>query len=69
MLCCPITNQAKNYPFEVPVVAGSNSGVTGVALADQIRCVDFGARRANKFGFVTPQCVQDVSVKAKTLLP
>lgn len=69
MLCCPVTNQAKNYPFEVAVVPGGNSGVTGVVLADQIRCVDFVARRANKVGFVTPQCIQDVSAKAKALLP
>lgn len=70
MLCCPITNQAKGYPFEVAIVPGANGGgVTGVALSDQIRCVDFVARKANKFGYVTPQCIQDASTKAKTLLP
>jgi len=69
MLCCPVTNHAKGYPFEVPVVPGANSQVTGVALADQIRCVDFVARNANKFGWVTPQCVFDVSTKVKILLP
>lgn len=29
-LCCPITSQVKNYPFEVPLPAGSPiSGVVG----------------------------------------
>lgn len=69
MLCCPVTNQTKGYPFEVPVGPGANGNVTGVALADQVRCVDFVARRANKLGWVTVQCVLDVSSKAKTLLP
>ena len=69
MLCCPVTNQAKNYPFEVPIQPGGGSQVSGVALADQIRCVDYVARKANKFAWVTAQCVQDVSSKAKTLLP
>ena len=70
MLCCPITNQVKQYPFEVPLVLGEGSGnVTGVALSDQVRCVDFVARSAFKLGYVTPQCAKDVSIKAKTLLP
>lgn len=70
MLCCPVTNQVKSYPFEVAVVTGNGSmPVTGVVLADQIRCVDWRARRAVKIGFVTPQCSQDVSAKAKTLIP
>jgi mRNA interferase MazF len=33
-LVCPVTNQAKGYPFEVSVPGGH--GVTGVILADQV---------------------------------
>jgi mRNA interferase MazF len=70
MICCPVTNQAKGYPFEVAIVPGAGSPmVTGVALADQLRCFDFVARGARKMGFVAPQCIQDVGAKAKTLLP
>ncbi len=68
MLCCPVTNQAKGYPFEVPVVPAS-SNVTGVALSDQVRCLDWRARNAAKFASVTTQCAIDVSAKVKLLLP
>jgi mRNA interferase MazF len=68
MICCPVTNQAKGYPFEVPVVpAGGN--VTGVVLADQVRCLDWRVRKAAKFAYVTTQCTIDVSAKVKLLLP
>ena len=69
MLCCPVTNQAKGYPFEVPVVPGNGSTVTGVVLADQVRCLDWKQRNATKMGFVTTQCALDVSAKIKLLLP
>jgi mRNA interferase MazF len=43
-LCCPITNQAKGYPFEVPIPPGKE--VTGVILADHIKSVDWKGRQA-----------------------
>ena len=42
MICCPITTQVKGYPFEVPI-AGNRSGV---ALADQIKSLDWMVRKA-----------------------
>lgn len=68
MLCCPVTNQAKGYPFEVPVVPAAGKA-TGVVLADQVRCLDWRARNASKFASVTTPCVLDVSAKVKLLLP
>lgn len=68
MLCCPVTNQAKGYPFEVPVTP-STGQVTGVALADQVRCLDWRSRNASKFASITTQCVLAVSAKVKLLLP
>jgi mRNA interferase MazF len=68
MLCCPVTNQAKGYPFEVSVTASSGK-VTGVALADQVRCLDWRSRNASKFASVAPQCALDVSAKLRLLLP
>ena len=68
-LCCPITNQAKGYPFEVPVVAAAGSNVTGVVLCDQVAAQDWRARNAARKAAVTIQCLQDVSAKIKTLLP
>ena len=43
-ICCPITHQAKGYPFEVALPAGEN--VTGVILADHVRSVDWKGRQA-----------------------
>jgi mRNA interferase MazF len=69
MLCCPITTQAKGYPFEVPVAPGGGTNISGVVLSDQVRCLDWAQRNAAKIGFVTSQCALDVSAKIKVLLP
>jgi mRNA interferase MazF len=43
-LACPVTSRVKGYPFEVPLPPGS--GVAGVVLSDQIKSLDWKARRA-----------------------
>jgi len=43
-LVCPITTQAKGYPFEVAIAA--ERAVAGVVLADQVKSIDWRARRA-----------------------
>lgn len=43
-LVCPITTQAKGYPFEVTIPG--ERAVTGVILADQVKSIDWRARRA-----------------------
>jgi mRNA interferase MazF len=43
-LCCPITSRVKGYPFEVAVPKGLAVG--GVVLADQVKSLDWRARRA-----------------------
>ncbi len=68
MLCCPVTNQVKGYPFEV-AVAPSAGKLTGVALADQVRCLDWRSRNATKLASVSTRCALDVSAKVKLLLP
>jgi mRNA interferase MazF len=44
-LACPVTNQVKEYPFEVAVPAGH--GITGVTLADHLKSIDWMARQLN----------------------
>ncbi|NIP75912.1 MAG: mRNA-degrading endonuclease, partial [Xanthomonadales bacterium] len=44
ILACPVTNQVKGGSFEVPLPAGDR--VTGVVLSEQVRSVDWIARRA-----------------------
>ena len=41
----PITSRRKGYPFEVPVESGGQ--IDGVALADQIKSVDWRSRSAH----------------------
>ena len=43
-LACPVTSRVKGYPFEVPLP--SELGVSGVVLSDQIKSLDWKARRA-----------------------
>jgi Growth inhibitor len=43
-LVVPITNQGKGYPFELAVPARCET--TGVALCDQVRSLDWRARKA-----------------------
>jgi mRNA interferase MazF len=67
MLCCPITNQVKGYPFEVALDAKSDA--RGVVLADQVKSVDWQARKARRKGRVSPAVLSAVSARIKALLP
>lgn len=55
-IVCPITTQAKGYPFEVPIPAGQK--IAGVVLADQLKSVDWKSRRA-KLVAPAPRTVLD----------
>lgn len=66
MLCCPMTTQLKGYPFEVPVEAPG--GVPGAVLADQIKSVDWRARRARRKGRAAINVVSDVLARIQVLL-
>ena len=65
-LVCPVTNQAKGYPFEVIVPAGP--GVTGVILADQVKSVDWKAHRAEKVGRAAAELLNEVLARLAPLL-
>lgn len=63
-IVCPITNQQKGYPFEVPL--DGSSAITGVVLADQVKSFDWRARQAEKAGraprAVVKAVIQNVGV-------
>ncbi len=65
---CPVTNQAKNYPFEVQIPQGGG-GVTGVILSDQVKSLDWRTRQAEFICRVPDDVLQDVVRKFMTLLP
>jgi mRNA interferase MazF len=66
-ILCPITNQIKGYPFEVRLPAGSP--ITGVVLADQIKSLDWRARRAEHAGTVPTAVINEVAARLAALLP
>ena len=43
-LACPITSQVKGYPFEVLIPNGLD--ISGAVLADQLKSVDWKARKS-----------------------
>ena len=57
-----MTTRIKGYPFEVAVEP------TSVALADQIKSLDWRARRAVRKGTATDAVVADVVAKIQALL-
>lgn len=65
MLCCPLTTSIKGYPFEVPTRINDKQGV---ALADQVKSLDWRARRAKKAGAVELPVLEDVLAKLAALL-
>lgn len=65
-LFCPITSAVKGYPFEVALP--STGAVTGVVLADQIKSLDWRARRARFACQASAQVVSEVLGKLDALL-
>jgi mRNA interferase MazF len=64
MLCCPMTTQIKGYPFEVLIAADRPS----VALADQVKSLDWVARKAQHKGRVSAAELYEVRAKILALL-
>ena len=62
---CPVTSKGKGYPFEVHLPAGLP--VTGVALADQVRSLDWRARRAELAGRLPQETLTEITGKLQTL--
>jgi mRNA interferase MazF len=65
LVCVPITNQIKGYPFEVLL---SSSDANGVALADQVKSLDWRSRKIQYKGRASPGEIQTIKAKLATLL-
>ncbi|HCS47374.1 MAG TPA: mRNA-degrading endonuclease [Candidatus Aminicenantes bacterium] len=65
-LLCPIRSQVKGYPFEVAIPA--ELPVAGVILSDQIKSLDWRARKAEWVCSLPPQITAEVLAKSQTLL-
>ena len=65
MVCCPMTTQIKNYPFEVRIASTRPSSVV---LADQIKSVDWRVRKATRKGAASADELADVRAKIFALI-
>jgi mRNA interferase MazF len=65
-LFCPITSRAKGYPFEVALP--SDVPVKGVVLADQVKSLDWRARRAELAARLPSDTCTEVIGKLAALL-
>ncbi len=65
-LVCPITSRAKGYPFEVTLP--SELPITGVVLSDQVKSLDWRARRAEVVAAAPRSVTVEVLGKLSALL-
>lgn len=65
-LFCPVTSRVTGYPFEVPLPEGLS--VSGVVLADQVKSLDWRARRAELADRLPEASLAEVIGKLMALL-
>ena len=65
-LFCPVTSRIKGYPFEVALPEGSR--VVGVVLADQLKSLDWRARKAKLIERASSDVLAMVTVRILPLL-
>ncbi|CAO5009466.1 Endoribonuclease PemK [Microcystis aeruginosa] len=63
---CPVSNTQRQNPFYVKIPDGEV--VTGVIMVDQLRSLDFRARKASFIGKCPEQLLQDVLRRIKPIL-
>ena len=65
-ILCPVTSQIKGYPFEVVLPEGL--GILGAVLSDQVRSLDWRARKASRICRLPDEITADVLGKLQALL-
>ncbi len=65
-ILCPVTNQIKGYPFEVTIPPGLD--VAGVILSDQVKSLDWRARRVEFIDTLPNDTIIEALQKIDTLL-
>ncbi|HBL12584.1 MAG TPA: mRNA-degrading endonuclease [Cyanobacteria bacterium UBA11162] len=65
-LVCPITSKIKNLNFEVHL--NEQTETQGVILSDQVRCLDWKARKARFYKKAPSEIVDEVLAKIETLI-
>ena len=66
VLAAPVTSQVKGYPFETLVPSGLPA--SGAILSDQLKSLDWRARKAELFYELPTSVVNEVLQKLRSLL-
>ena len=66
VLICPVTSKVKGYPFEVLIPQGLD--VSGAVLTDQVKSMDWKARKASWICRLPQEVTEEVLQKLNTLL-
>ena len=65
-ILCPITSQVKGYPFEVLIPDGME--ISGAILSDQVKSLDWKAKKAEFGCKLPPTTFNEVVQKLSTLI-
>ncbi len=57
VIVCPITNTNRNIPFHLPIP--STSTLTGFVMVEQVKSLDYSARKVKFVEKATPQLLAD----------
>jgi mRNA interferase MazF len=57
-IVCPITNTDRGFPFHVAIM--NDPEVTGFVMVEQVKSVDFHARKARRIGRASDGVLEEV---------
>jgi mRNA interferase MazF len=57
-IVCPLTNTDRGFPFHVPVI--TDPDVTGFVMVEQVKSIDFRARKAKRIGRASDGVLEEV---------
>lgn len=57
-IVCPLTNTDRNFPFHVAIVNDPN--VTGFVMVEQVKSIDFRARKVTRIGRAPDSILEEV---------
>ena len=66
-IMCPVTSRVKRYPFEVAIPSGLP--VAGAVLSDQVKSLDWRARKAELICPLSPLAREEVLGEGRDVLP
>jgi mRNA interferase MazF len=57
-IVCPLTNTDRRFPFHVAVE--EDPGITGFVMVEQVKSIDFTARKAKLIGKASEKLIEEV---------